>query len=103
MIYRVIQASGVAGVWCMAALAALAVLTVLDVLVNDWMPSRFKLTIAKDNRHFLYVGMAIGLTCMAFVIAKSTGLSAVHASIFLQVAAAVYVAFTDLLARRKHA
>lgn len=101
LLHRVVAASGPAGTYCTVALALLAGLAMLDVLINDIAPRRFTFDLAKDNRHLVYMGLAVGTFSLAFVIQQHSGLNAMHVLIFIQSGLAVGVAFLDLYARHQ--
>lgn len=89
---------GVLGVWVLVAVASVAV---LDVVVNDWMPDRFELPTAYAQRHLVYMGLAMGLASISFVLTKSNGWGVLQWRYLLDAAAAVAIAFNDLLARHR--
>lgn len=101
LLYKTVKESGDAGFWCVLALAAVSFLGVLDVIINDLMPDRFKLSKVLRFRHILLMAMALGLMSLGSVIAKQAGISTLHASIFLAVGGACWLAFLDLYARHR--
>lgn len=101
LMHKVVLASGPEGFWCILALAAVSAVAVADVVINDLLPARYALTAVKRHRHYVYIALAIGLTSLAFVIAKQVGLSTLHSSVALGVGGAAWIAFLDLYARHR--
>ena len=97
--YRVIEASGAAGFWCVLGLAGIAIVGMLDVFINDLLPKQFQMKNVKRHRHFLLMGIAIGCLSVAAVVAINVGVSVLHSTLALPIWGAACLALMDVYAR----
>lgn len=101
--YKIIQASGDQGWRMVYLLGVIAGLAVVDVLVNDLFPERFKIEVAKRNRHLIYIGLATGIFSISFVLLSDAGgwYRPLVLSYWLHGSVAALVAFLDLFQRHR--
>ena len=99
LLYGAVRGGGSDGVWWVAMVGLLAIVSLFDSVINDLLPAKFQFVWAKNRRHVIYMAMALGLMCMAYVVAVSSGASVVHLFIVVSVVVSVAVAFFDLFNR----
>ena len=80
-------------------LMLLSVVTVVDVAINDMMPGRYCFNRAKNNRHLLFIAMAIVETAVLTISVGSGSFQVYHLRLALQIAGASALACFDLVAR----
>ena len=101
IVHRSILGSGPEGFWCLVALGGLSFFSLLDVVINDLMPPCFYLRFIERNRHLVYMGLSVGITSTAYVIAVHSGLVSIHARLALESFIAAALAFLDLFYRHR--
>ncbi|MDN4590250.1 hypothetical protein DBA29_17305 [Xenophilus aerolatus] len=101
--HRLISQSGAQGWWLVGLLACVAVLGVADVIVNDILPDRISIAWVKRRRHFVYIGLAMGLMSMTFVFVAGDGgwFRPLVLPFWVDAFFAALVAFLDLFQRHR--
>jgi len=80
------------GTVAMILLGALALAGILDVIINDWLPSRFSLHCTHRHRHVVYMVLAIGQVGLVYVLVHDDDLKPVIARYALDAIMAVTIA-----------
>jgi hypothetical protein len=94
-----INATGVFGWGLVLLLAASCLAAMVDVAWNDLMPARFVLPTALKNRHLGFMGMAMTLAMIGFIVAYVHGWTPLLLVYWLNAVLAAAVCFMDLFAR----
>ena len=80
-------------------LMLLSVVTAVDAAINDMLPRRYCFSRARNNRHLLFIAMAIVETAILTISVGSGSFQVYHLRLALQIAGASALACFDLVAR----
>lgn len=88
--------TGAGFVWL---LMLLSVVTAVGGVINDMMPGRYCFNRARNNRHLLFIAMAVVETAILTISVGSGSFQVYHLRLALQIAGASALACFDLMAR----
>ena len=80
-------------------LMLLSVVTAVDAVINDMLPRRYCFSRAINNRHLLFIAMAIVETAILTISVGSGSFHVYHLRLALQIAVASALACFDLVVR----
>lgn len=86
---------------CLGILFALAVTALVDVAINDLLPQGYYLRWTRDQRHWIYVLMALFTMGLTYAIVREKGFTALLLAYWVDAAIAVAIAPLDLFARHR--
>lgn len=101
--HKLIDASGEQGWVMVGILGSICIVAIADVVVNDLLPDKFRLASAKRYRHLIYIALAMGIFCMAYVFVAGDGSTfrPLVLPFLLNGAVSAAVAFLDLFQRHR--
>lgn len=79
---------------------ALCLLSVIDIVVNDFLSNKYKLSWLIDYRHLIYMGLALLCFSLSAGIIVVYGTTFFLGKLWLDGSIATIVAFLDILGRR---
>lgn len=83
------------------SLGIICILTSLDLIINDFLPDKYKLMIIYHNRHILYMMLALGMFSISAVITAVNGSTFYLGRLWIDGLMAAIVAILDIFARHK--
>ena len=86
------------GIW---VLLAVVLVSLADIVVNDFLPRRFKFRFARKYRHLVFMALAMGVLSLVYLAVTRNGPTLAQALLSFQGIGAACVAVLDLFARHK--
>lgn len=77
----------------------IAVAAIVDLIVNDFMPNKYKIMIFYNKRHLIYMGMSLGMYGMTAAIILTEHSGVVLLRLWLDGFIAAVIAVLDIFAR----
>ncbi len=101
LVHQIISRAGANGWFWVGLLVVLLGVALVDIVINDMMPTRIDLAVARRRRYVVYMALCGGLLSLCFVIAASEGATSVLLVYFLPACFAAHIAVTDLFHRHR--
>ena len=86
------------GIW---VLLVVVLVSLADIVINDFLPRKFKFCFARKYRHLVFMALAMGVLSLVFLAVLRNGPSLAQALLSFQGIGAACVAVLDLFARHK--
>lgn len=80
-------------------IGAFTAIAVLDLIVNDLMPNKYKILILYNNRHLIYMSLALSMYGISAAIVLTDNVSIILLRLWLDGLMAAVVAVLDVFAR----
>lgn len=99
MYYTQLLNNGYEGIFVLCVFSFFTFLCVIDLVINDFMPNKYKFMILYDNRHIIYMAIALCAYGLSAAVILTDHSSIVLIRVWLDGFIAATVAVLDIFAR----